>query len=632
MFQSLLNFAESRDLTPLRKNTEKKRLRARIVLEDGKWTRTDDEETKVAECPSVGSLKNSRPSPICEKAGIVLYGAKNADGSPLDEKYEVRHSMFLEMTRDGAKESETMKQILTFLEEAEANPDLKQAVYESVEDLTGDESSVISFKVNGRNAEATTDWIEWFDEWMEGVKSGKKPEKVGKVESAVSGKIVVPMTEKFPMVRCLKSTPIASFDKDSFRSYGFDGSMNLPMSDEEARKITAALDFLFESDANRDKNFGIVYWFDSESDEAERSLRGYFRPSTSNEESEEDDEFAEVEFDAVDEKDAERKYSSALRSFVGKGEKASSSEKENAFHVMRYSTSEARMYLADERTESYGTLFEALKKWERDTAISEPQYKKVDEKTTVVGYSDVGIPHAVAILNDLLDNKEAKVKMKQAEKEYGSSRTKLFETICFGDEMPKKFYDRALRRIATTIAEGEAQDPKKRAEQRRTFKTAIRVVKTYLIRNGGMKMLDSRLCEDVTNKAYLLGRWLAVVEKMQRDASDGEPNKTIASKLYKALAVRPRDTFGRLTESAFAYGEKLRNKGRKDAEVYYVNLMSEIAEKLGDGLPTTISNDDRGSMALGYHQQRGELYRKKEKPEASSDATDDNGIEKKEEN
>ena len=619
MFQSLYNFAKDRNLEIRSKTREKKRIKARIVIEDGKWMpkETEDCKNELFLCPSIGTLNRTRACIICEKAGVILYGAKTEeDGKEkiFGEQFRAKHQDYIKTTKEGAEYSKTLRVISDFLEKTENDEEFRQEVFNSLRDFKIKATSLISFKIDNVYAENTSDWCEWFDTWFERL-TGNKPAADIAV-SAVSGKPVLPLTGPFPKVGSMAETPIASFDKSAFTSYGFKGSANLPVSEEEAYTVKSALDYLLENDANHSRDFGIAFWFERKADEAEKMLADYFKAEADekNDGEYQEDEFADSGITGQDKKIAEKRYGEALHSRTGKKASPSSTEEDNVFHVMRYENPKSRLCLPEEYRESYSKLYEAIRKWESDTALPAPLYEK---DGTVAGRQNRGIRHALTILSDLLWKTDTKDRAGQIKAEYGADRIRLFKAICFGDDIPEIFYLRALRKIRTLMAKGKSDDGVQRKKDRRAFKTSIAVIKAWLIRNGGEEMLKPELEKEIRHKAYLLGRLIAVVEKMQKDSSGREIRKTIADHYFEAMIQRPMEMVYRLKKYASVYSGRMKAGGNIGSAVYYDNILNEIMEGFGEELPDAMSKKDAGMASIGYYQQRGELYKKKETDQAS---------------
>ena len=115
------------------------------------------------------------------------------------------------------------------------------------------------------------------------------------------------------------------------------------------------------------------------------------------------------------------------------------------------------------------------------------------------------------------------------------------------------------------------------------------------------------------NRAYLLGRLFAVLERIQYQAL-GELNAGIADRYYGSASAVPFSVFPRLLSGAKHHLSRL----RKDKAGMAVNLdkdLSEIIAKLPETFPRHLSIDEQGRFAIGYYHQKQSYFAKKETAE-----------------
>ena len=115
------------------------------------------------------------------------------------------------------------------------------------------------------------------------------------------------------------------------------------------------------------------------------------------------------------------------------------------------------------------------------------------------------------------------------------------------------------------------------------------------------------------NRAYLLGRLFAVLERIQYQAL-GELNAGIADRYYGSASAVPFSVFPRLLSGAKHHLSRL----RKDKAGMAVNLdkdLGEIIAKLPETFPRHLSIDEQGRFAIGYYHQKQSYFAKKETAE-----------------
>lgn len=144
------------------------------------------------------------------------------------------------------------------------------------------------------------------------------------------------------------------------------------------------------------------------------------------------------------------------------------------------------------------------------------------------------------------------------------------------------------------------------------YKAAI--IKAYLLRNSKKfrEVLTMSLNEESDNRAYILGRLFAVLEKAQQDASDGQLKSTIKDKYFTSACATPASVFPVLLRLSQHYISKAEFGKANDIRI------SKILEKLEieqNPIPTHLPLDEQGVFVLGYYHQKNALYRKNNEKE-----------------
>ena len=122
-----------------------------------------------------------------------------------------------------------------------------------------------------------------------------------------------------------------------------------------------------------------------------------------------------------------------------------------------------------------------------------------------------------------------------------------------------------------------------------------------------------KLALDTTNndRSYLFGRWLAVMEHVERSTYDDsvkrEPN---ATRMQAVFVRRPLHTSRILTEQLEPYFEKL----EPGLRIRYRRIIEEIVDMF-DSRDLELEKSLEDVYLLGYYHQRSALYRKKDKEE-----------------
>ena len=155
-----------------------------------------------------------------------------------------------------------------------------------------------------------------------------------------------------------------------------------------------------------------------------------------------------------------------------------------------------------------------------------------------------------------------------------------------------------------------------RAEQKITYARAA-LIKACLVRNarlsGQTLEVSVSLNEHSTNTAYRLGRLFAVLEKLQQEAIPGA-NSTIKDRYYGSASATPRSVFPVLLRLAQHHAQKAEYGRVSDRRI--AEILNDISE-----FPAHLSLEDQGLFALGYYQQRTNLWTRKASTESATTST-----------
>ena len=125
---------------------------------------------------------------------------------------------------------------------------------------------------------------------------------------------------------------------------------------------------------------------------------------------------------------------------------------------------------------------------------------------------------------------------------------------------------------------------------------------------------------DPTNheRGYLLGRLLAVIERLQQGAL-GNVNASVIDRYFGAAAATPLMVFDRLEKASPHYVKKMRDSDEERERftaTYLDRLRSKIMFHLRDGYPSFLPVKEQALFMLGYHHQRHWIWLSKENREA----------------
>jgi CRISPR-associated protein Csd1 len=146
------------------------------------------------------------------------------------------------------------------------------------------------------------------------------------------------------------------------------------------------------------------------------------------------------------------------------------------------------------------------------------------------------------------------------------------------------------------------------------------------------------------NPGYLLGRLMAIMEKLQVEALQKERedddvlysgsdekhekqvvniNSTIVDRFFSGASATPKAVFPRLLANSKHHEKKLMEKDTSAALRYMryideiishfgVDLKNNQLHKLPEGFPRFLNSNDQGLFVIGYHHMRHWLWMKRE--------------------
>ncbi len=194
------------------------------------------------------------------------------------------------------------------------------------------------------------------------------------------------------------------------------------------------------------------------------------------------------------------------------------------------------------------------------------------------------------------------------------------------DEIPAplaaQFVNAALRGADYPLAVLQKSIERTRAEigrtrwadlERRDARAAL--IKAVLRRKNSLKELTSAMDPTNTEPGYLLGRLMAVLERLQQLALGTDVNATVVDRFFGAASATPQAVFPRLLKNARHHARKAADDSRSTGLARWLeHEIDEIIAPLGveqhrQGLPYTgfpphLPLDQQGLFVLGYHQQR----------------------------
>ncbi|SHI91447.1 CRISPR-associated protein, Csd1 family [Geosporobacter subterraneus DSM 17957] len=367
---------------------------------------------------------------------------------------------------------------------------------------------------------------------------------------------------------------IVSFNDRAYESYGRykEQGLNSPVSEYATFAYTTVLNYLL-ADGSHKMYLGdatIVFWAESPKKIYQDFMSLYMNGGmVNNDERMVKDEVAAREVRSVFEKIAQGKPIDDLSDVFD--------EKTN-FHILALSPNSARLAVRFFTSNSFGSLIRKIAMHYQDLRMEKQYATDAD---------------AISIWRLLNETVSPKSNDKAASPLMAGATLKAIIT---GSPYPASLYNAILIRI-------------KAEKEINYYKAAI--IKAYLLRNTNKfkEVLTMSLNEQSPNRAYILGRLFAVLEKAQHDANPGI-NATIKDRYFTSACATPASVFPVLLRLSQHYISK--------AEYGYVSdrKIADILEKLdinNHPFPSNLSLEEQGVFILGYYHQRNAFYQKNNK-------------------
>jgi CRISPR-associated protein Csd1 len=381
---------------------------------------------------------------------------------------------------------------------------------------------------------------------------------------------------------------IVSFNLSAFNSYGKTQGDNAPIGEKSSFSYTTALNHLLGKDSKQKLQIGdvtIIFWSDRQTNFENNFSLLYDEPPKDN-----PDQLTE----AV----------KALYESVKAGAMPDLEQKIK-FFVLGLSPNAARI---------------SIRFWHVST-IAELSQKMIAH------FNDLNIEHAPhekdqlslwrMLLSTAVQNKSDNISP--------NIEGEWIRTILEGLPYPDSLYQSVIRRIQV---DREVSYPR------------ASIIKGYLNRKFRVQdqskeeVVKVSLDKENKNVAYLLGRLLAIIEKMQLEALEDEfdkknpekdrrrLNSTIQDKYYSRASANPNSVFPILIKLRGHYFKKIRNLNENRA-FYFDRLIRKIMDNIDVnptsrnegqkilGFPSYLNLIEQGIFAIGYYHQREDFFKGK---------------------
>lgn len=193
---------------------------------------------------------------------------------------------------------------------------------------------------------------------------------------------------------------------------------------------------------------------------------------------------------------------------------------------------------------------------------------------------------------------------------------RMVKSVLQGMPYPRAVLQRAIERYRAEIG-GDAWADKDRQDARAALIKGV--LNRQLRRDGGSHRYREVLVDmDPENgdHGYLLGRLLAVIERMQQVAM-GDLNATVIDRYFSGASATPAAVFPRLLKNFHNHARKAKDASSNAGTAGWLEGQIDDILSRVDGFPTFLNLEKQGLFILGYHHQRKWLWTKKEDREGA---------------
>lgn len=184
-----------------------------------------------------------------------------------------------------------------------------------------------------------------------------------------------------------------------------------------------------------------------------------------------------------------------------------------------------------------------------------------------------------------------------------------------GAQFPFSVLQRALERTRAEIGKNEWSDLDRRDARAALIKGVLNRRRRMAPAQASYPELTHDMDPANQNAGYLLGRLMAVLERLQQAALDN-PNASVVDRYFGAASATPRGVFVRLLKNARHHARKAKDDDKTAGIARWLERqVDDIADRFdpkANGFPASLSVEDQGLFVLGYHQQRHWLNLPKE--------------------
>lgn len=178
-----------------------------------------------------------------------------------------------------------------------------------------------------------------------------------------------------------------------------------------------------------------------------------------------------------------------------------------------------------------------------------------------------------------------------------------------GTSYPLSVLQRALERSRAEIGRTKWSDLERRDARAALIKAVLNRRRRAHLQSTPYPEVTAAMDPNNTQPGYLLGRLMAVVERMQITALGVDVSASVVDRYFGAASATPAAVFPRLLKNFHHHARKA--KDGEDVSVRRARALEGEADRLLDSVtsfPRFLPLDQQGLFILGYHHQRHSFF------------------------
>ena len=575
MLHELALYAEKNHLS-LPPGFKAKTSRWTVLLgDDGRLISVDKDQMDFPICPDLSQPEliaggKTRSQFLVETISVVL-------GTGAKQKEADKHRFFIDMFRDATSHELRLGLCADLLE----NPRDISLIQATLTTQKAKPIDKITFRVGETYLVNTDTWHRWWQEFRSSLASVGSDNRPA-MRCLMSGKAVTPAEKHFKIMGLSSvggqsaGSVLVGFDKDAFSSYGLKQSLNAACSEEAAAAYRNALEHLMKKAPKPIAGALFLHW--------------YKEPLPA-----EDDLLDLVEFGANNEGDA-LLQASRLLAAVRRGDYPQYLN--NKYYILQISGAGGRLMVRDWLEGDYIELVKSIGAWFDDLEVIRPLGNGASKAFKITA----------AQLRMISHRKHEKISdsFNRINQELASVMPRIWRSILQGHPLPDAVAQKSLLYIRSHLLAAE--------EDSNLDQIACSLLKAWYNRKltGGEHRMNTAVNPNHPSPAYQAGRMMAVLALIQRKAL-GDVGANVVQRYYASASSTPALVLGRLIRQAQYHLDKMEH----GSAIWYEKKLQEISTKLGDGLPAAFQLEEQTLFALGYYQQRADMFARKSDREAN---------------